>query len=92
MNFNPHGGPRCTVQNFAIEILGKPKSVWNVSVTKVFACDFVAHHPNSQYNAVTHLRSLRRAYKQAGLDEVTLKAHQKKMGEKNANVWYVFMA
>jgi hypothetical protein len=23
---------------------------------------------------------------------VTLKAHQKKMGEKNANVWYVFMA
>ncbi|KAG1854901.1 hypothetical protein F4604DRAFT_1591062 [Suillus subluteus] len=82
VNFDPRRGPCCTTENFAIEILGTPKSAWNVSATKVFARDFVAHHPNSQYDTVkkafsTHLRSLKRAYKQAGLDEAALKARQK---------------
>lgn len=81
-NFDPRRGPCCTVENFTIEILGTPKSAWNISASKVFARDFVAHHPNYQYDAVrkvfsTHLRSLKRIYKQAGLDEAALKARQK---------------
>ncbi|KAG1848583.1 hypothetical protein C8R48DRAFT_750332 [Suillus tomentosus] len=82
MNFDPRRGPCCTVENFTVEILGTPKSAWNVSATKVFARDFVAHHPNSQYDAVkkafsTHLRSLKRAFKQAGLDEAASNARHK---------------
>jgi hypothetical protein len=82
VNFDPRRGPCCTVEDFAVDIFGTPKSTWNISATKVFARDFVAHYPNSEYNAVkrafsTHLRSLRRTYKQAGLDEAALKARQK---------------
>ncbi|KAG2144068.1 hypothetical protein BD769DRAFT_1347862 [Suillus cothurnatus] len=82
MNFDPRRSPCCTVEDFAVDIFGTPKSTWNISATKVFARDFVAHYPNSEYNAVkrafsTHLRSLRCTYKQAGLDEAALKARQK---------------
>ncbi|KAG2747845.1 hypothetical protein P692DRAFT_20848939 [Suillus brevipes Sb2] len=81
-NFDPRRGPCCTVENFTIEILGTPKSTWNISASKVFARDFVAHYPDYQYDAVkkafsTHVRSLKRAYKQAALDEAASKARQK---------------
>ncbi|KIK38458.1 hypothetical protein CY34DRAFT_90973 [Suillus luteus UH-Slu-Lm8-n1] len=82
VNFDPRQGPCCTVEDFAVEILGKPKSAWNVSATKVFAHDFVAHHPNYHYDTVkkafsTHFRSLKRAFEQAGLEEAASKARQK---------------
>jgi hypothetical protein len=82
VNFEPRRGPCCTVEDFAVEILGTPKSAWNVSATKVFARDFIAHHPNYQYDGVkkafsTHLRSLKRAFEQAGLEEAASKARQK---------------
>jgi len=82
VNFDPRRGPCCTVEDFAVEILGTPKSAWNVSATKVFARDFVVHHPNYRYDAVkkafsTHLRSLKRAFEQAGLEEEASKARQK---------------
>ncbi|KAG1877158.1 hypothetical protein C8R48DRAFT_590945, partial [Suillus tomentosus] len=80
--FDPRRGPCCTAENFKIDILGMPKSKWNISATKVFARDFVAHHPSFNIDSVqtafcTHLRSLKRSFKQAGLDNVALSARQK---------------
>jgi hypothetical protein len=80
--FNPRRGACCTVENFTVDILGKPKSQWNISATKIFASDFVAHHPNYSVDKVseafaTHLRSLKRAFQRTGLEEAALKARQK---------------
>jgi len=80
--FNPRRGPCCTMENFTVDIFGTPKSQWNISATKIFTSDFVAHHPNcNEYTIAkaftTHLRSLKHAFKRAGLDDAALKAHQK---------------
>ncbi|KAG1863267.1 hypothetical protein DFJ58DRAFT_656555 [Suillus subalutaceus] len=81
-DFDPRRGACCTVENFTIEILGTLRSKWNISATKVFAHDFVAHYPSFNINSVqaafsTHLRSLKHSFKQAGLDNVTSSARQK---------------
>ncbi|KAG2103703.1 uncharacterized protein F5147DRAFT_580307 [Suillus discolor] len=81
-DFDPRRSPCCTAENFKIDILGMPKSKWNISATKVFARDFVAHHPSFNIDSVqtafsTHLRSLKRSFKQAGLDNVASSARQK---------------
>jgi hypothetical protein len=80
--FNPRRGACCTVENFTVDILGTPKSQWNVSATKIFTSDFVAHHPNCNVDTVakaftTHLRSLKRAFQRTGLDDAALKARHK---------------
>ncbi|KAG2143245.1 hypothetical protein BD769DRAFT_1348139 [Suillus cothurnatus] len=81
-DFNPRHGACCTVENFTIEILGTPRSKWNISATKVFTRDFVAHYPSFNIDSIqaafsTHLRSLKCSFKQARLDNVASSAHQK---------------
>ncbi|KAJ8583682.1 hypothetical protein M405DRAFT_692126, partial [Rhizopogon salebrosus TDB-379] len=93
--FNPRRGACCTVENFTVDILGKPKSQWNVSATKIFASDFVAHHPNYNVDNIlkafaTHLRSLKRAFQRTGLDDAALKARQKddRRKERKRSLYY----
>ncbi|KAG1830674.1 hypothetical protein DFJ58DRAFT_848422 [Suillus subalutaceus] len=82
MGTDPGGSARPTHAQPRRERTGTPKSTWNISATKVFVRNFIAHHPNFHYDAVKkafsmHLRSLRRIFKQTGLDEAALKARQK---------------
>ena len=43
--YNPQIGPCCTAESFQLDVLGMPRSAWNMSAADVFAQDFVKSHP-----------------------------------------------
>ncbi|KAG1786345.1 uncharacterized protein HD556DRAFT_1240528 [Suillus plorans] len=68
--YDPTQGPCCTAERFRMDIRGFPKSAWNISAAKIFACSFQEAHAQFRDKAqreverawTTHLAYLKNVY------------------------------
>jgi len=90
-SFNPARGPCCTADRFQVDIRGFPKSAWNISAARVFACSFLKAHPtykNKKLSEVekawtTHVEYLRVVYQKQtsrsqGDNDIDKQKHRRK--------------
>ena len=79
--YRPEDGPCCTVEDFQVDLVNGPRSLWNKSAANVFADDFLHAYPSLKVSTkkiremwYKHLERLKAVYSRSAVSEAQKKA------------------